>query len=39
MMLGVLHCIPDADDPAALVARVMAAVPPGSYLVIVASGQ
>jgi len=34
MMLGVLHCIPDEDDPAALVARVMAAVSPGSYLVI-----
>jgi hypothetical protein len=34
MMLGLLHCIPDEDDPAALVARVMAAVPPGSYLVI-----
>jgi O-methyltransferase involved in polyketide biosynthesis len=34
MMLGLLHCIPDADDPAALVARVMAAVPSGSYLVI-----
>jgi O-methyltransferase involved in polyketide biosynthesis len=34
MMLGLLHCIPDEDDPAALVARVTAAVPPGSYLVI-----
>jgi len=34
MMLGLLHCIPDEDDPAALAARVMAAVPPGSYLVI-----
>jgi S-adenosyl methyltransferase len=34
MMLGLLHCIPDEDDPAALVARVMAAVSPGSYLVI-----
>ena len=34
MMLGVLHCIPDEDDPAAIVARLMAAVPPGSYLVI-----
>jgi len=34
MLLGVLHCIPDEDDPAAIVARVMAAVPSGSYLVI-----
>ncbi len=34
MLLGVLHCIPDEDDPAALVARLMEAVPPGSYLVI-----
>ena len=29
-----LHCIPDEDDPGALVARLMAAVPPGSYLAI-----
>jgi hypothetical protein len=34
MLLGVLHCIPDQDDPAAIVARLMAAVPPGSYLVV-----
>jgi hypothetical protein len=34
MLLGVLHCIPDEDDPAALVARLMEAMPPGSYLVI-----
>jgi O-methyltransferase involved in polyketide biosynthesis len=34
MLLGVLHCIPDEDDPAAIVARLTAAVPPGSYLVI-----
>ena len=34
MLLGVLHCIPDQDDPAAIVARLMAAVPPGSYLAI-----
>jgi hypothetical protein len=34
MLLGVLHCIPDADDPAALVDRLLAAVPPGSYLVV-----
>ncbi len=34
MLLGVLHCIPDEDDPAALVRRLLAAVPAGSYLVI-----
>jgi hypothetical protein len=30
----VLHLIPDADDPWGIVARLMQAVPPGSYLVI-----
>ena len=45
MLLGVLHCIPDADDPHAIVARLLAAVPPGSYLVVahpasdIAAGQ
>ena len=34
MLLGVLHCIPDEDDPAALVRRLLDAVPSGSYLVI-----
>jgi hypothetical protein len=34
MLLGVLHCIPDEDDPAALVTRLLAAVPSGSYLAI-----
>ncbi len=34
LLVGVLHCIPDADDPAAIVTRLVAAVPPGSYLVI-----
>jgi hypothetical protein len=34
MLLGVLHCIPDEDDPAAIVARLMTAAAPGSYLVI-----
>jgi hypothetical protein len=34
MLLGILHFIPDEDDPAAIVARLMAAVPPGSYLAI-----
>jgi hypothetical protein len=34
MLLAILHCIPEADDPGALVATYMDAVPPGSYLVI-----
>jgi trans-aconitate methyltransferase len=34
MLVGVLHCIPDADDPAGLVERLLAGVAPGSYLVI-----
>ena len=34
MLLGVLHCIPDENDPHAIVARLLAAVPPGSYLVV-----
>jgi len=33
-LLGILHAIPDSDDPHAIVARLMAAVPPGSYLAI-----
>jgi S-adenosyl methyltransferase len=34
MLVGVLHCIPDADDPAGLVERLLAGLVPGSYLVI-----
>jgi S-adenosyl methyltransferase len=34
MLIGVLHCVPDCDDPAGIVNRLLAAVPPGSYLVI-----
>ena len=34
MLIGILHCIPDQDDPAGIVARLMAAVPAGSYLTI-----
>ncbi len=34
MLFGVLHCIPDADDPGAIVARLLAAVPSGSYLAV-----
>jgi hypothetical protein len=35
LLIAVLHFIPDADDPYAIVARLMDAVPSGSYLVIV----
>jgi len=34
ILVGLLHCIPDADDPAGLVTKLMDAVPPGSYLTI-----
>jgi hypothetical protein len=34
MLLAILHFIPDSDDPHAIVARLMQAVPSGSYLVI-----
>jgi len=34
VLLAVLHFIPDADDPGGIVAALMSAVPPGSYLVI-----
>ncbi len=34
MLLGILHCIPDVDDPAGIVRRLLDAVPSGSYLVI-----
>ncbi len=34
MLLGVLHCIPDEDEPHAIVARLLAALPPGSYLAV-----
>lgn len=33
-LLAILHLIPDEDDPRGIVATLMAAVPPGSYLVI-----
>jgi hypothetical protein len=32
LMIAVLHCVPDADDPWAMARAVMAAVPPGSCL-------
>ena len=31
-LIAILHAIPDSDDPHAIVARLMDAVPPGSYL-------
>ena len=34
MMIGLLHCIPDADDPARVVSDLVRAVRPGSYLAI-----
>jgi trans-aconitate methyltransferase len=33
-LLAILNAIPDADDPHAIVARIMDAMPPGSYLAI-----
>ena len=34
LLIGVLHCIPDADDPAGIVGTLIDVMPPGSYLVI-----
>jgi hypothetical protein len=34
MLIGILHCIPDEDDPAGIIRRLMDAVPVGSYLAI-----
>jgi hypothetical protein len=34
MLLIILHMIPDADDPYGIVARLLGAVPAGSYLVL-----
>jgi hypothetical protein len=34
MLLIILHLIPDGDDPHGIVGRLMAALPPGSYLVL-----
>ena len=38
-LLAILHAIPDSDDPHAIVARIMDAVPSGSYLVISHAGS
>jgi hypothetical protein len=34
MLSGVLHCVPDGDDPYGIVATLLAAVPSGSYLLL-----
>ena len=34
MLLGILQGIPDQDEPGAIIARLMDAVPPGSYLAV-----
>jgi S-adenosyl methyltransferase len=34
LLIGVLHCIPDHDDPAGIVSSLVSVMPPGSYLVI-----
>jgi hypothetical protein len=38
-MLTILHAIPDSDDPYAIVAKVIDAVPSGSYLAITHAGS
>ena len=34
LLIAIMHFIPDEDDPCDIVRRLMAAVPPGSYLVV-----
>jgi S-adenosyl methyltransferase len=34
MLIAILHAIPDSDDPQAIVARLMDALPPGSHVAI-----
>jgi trans-aconitate methyltransferase len=38
-LLAILHAIPDADDPHAIVTKLIDAVPPGSYLAVSHSGS
>jgi hypothetical protein len=38
-LISILHAIPDADDPHAIVAKLLDAVPSGSYLAISHLGQ
>ena len=39
MLIAVLHCIPDSDDPHAIVRRLLAAVPAGSYVALSHPGR
>jgi hypothetical protein len=32
MLIAIMHCVPDEDDPYRIVARLMEAVPAGSFL-------
>jgi len=34
MLIAILHCVPDDDDPRRIVSTLLDAVPPGSYLAI-----
>ncbi|MER7503071.1 SAM-dependent methyltransferase [Nonomuraea pusilla] len=34
LLLAILHFVPDSDDPAGIVARIRAALPPGSHIAI-----
>ena len=38
-LLTILHAIPDSDDPHAIVAKLLDAVPPGSFLVVTHWGR
>jgi S-adenosyl methyltransferase len=38
-LLAILHAIPDEDDPHAIVAKLLGAVPAGSYLAVSHSGS
>jgi S-adenosyl methyltransferase len=39
MLISIMHAIEDADDPHAIVARLLDAMPPGSYLALSHVGQ
>jgi S-adenosyl methyltransferase len=39
MLLAIVHAIPDSDDPHAIVATLLDAVPPGSYLALTHGGS
>jgi hypothetical protein len=39
MLIAIMHCIPDEDDPYRIVTRLLEAVPPGSFLVLSHSGS